>query len=75
MLEVCDTVHVLNLERIERQTLADRQVVMAAIAAGAKDMTLPSVQEAWDCYEEALVSMPAAVDQERLILLQSLGLA
>jgi len=53
----------------------DRQVVMTAIAAGAKDMTLPSVQEAWDDYEEALVSVPAAVDQSRLLLLQSLGLA
>ena len=73
-MAVCDTVHVLALERIERSVLADRQVVMTALAGGAKDLALPSVQDAWDEYEAALVADPVTVVSEQSELLQALGL-
>jgi hypothetical protein len=69
-------VYVLQLERIERRVLAERQVVMQAMTVGA-DVELPSLQDAWDDFDERLrePGRPAvAVDPVREDILRALGM-
>lgn len=63
---------------LERQTLADRQVAAVLLAAGAKDITLPSVHEQRRIFDEALAAEPKAVtvvDSEQMELRRALGVA
>jgi len=53
--DVCDTVHVLMLARVERETLAVRT---GLIAAGAEE--LPTVEEAQANFTAALAALPEA---------------
>lgn len=69
---MCDFVYVLLLDRIERQTLADRQV---AALVGAE---LPSVGVALERFEELLNSEPqplTPMDAELLELNRALGVS
>lgn len=66
------------LEHLERHVLADRHVAAVLMAAGAKDVTLPSLQEQRDRFYAALVEEPkpmAQVDIEQLELRRALGVA
>jgi hypothetical protein len=65
---------VLLLDKWERQTLADRQ---GLIARGVVD-ELPSLFEAQEQFDAALNAAPKrleAVDSERMELLQAMGVA
>jgi hypothetical protein len=52
---------VLLLDMLERQTLADRHVAAVLVAAGAKDVTLPSLHEKRQQFDEALAAEPVPV--------------
>lgn len=67
--------YVLQLERIERRVLAERQVVMQAMTAGV-DLDLPSLQEAWDDFDERLAEpgRPAVTAPREQDILLALGL-
>lgn len=73
---MCDLVFMLHIERIERRVLGERQAVAQVALALGVDLDLPSVQDAWDEFEEALAddSDAADVDPDRLDLLRALGL-
>ena len=71
MLDVCDLVHMLHVERIERKVLAERQ---GAIANPYWQGDLPSVWEAWEEFDAALVAEPKVIDPAEADLLEALGL-
>jgi hypothetical protein len=69
---------VLLLDELERQVLADRHVAAVLMAAGAKDVTLPSLQEQRQLFDAALSAEPTpltAVDSEQMELRRALGVA
>ncbi len=64
------------LEHLDAQVLADRQVAAVLMAAGAKDVELPNLQEQRDRFEAALAEEPrplAPVDIEQMELRRALG--
>jgi hypothetical protein len=66
------------LENLERQVLADRQVAAVFMAAGSKDMTLPTFAEKRALFDAALVEEPkpvSQVDSEQMELRRVLGVA
>ncbi len=68
----------LLLDQMERQVLADRQVAAVFMAAGGKDVDLPSLVEQRRLLDEALVDEPRAVsqaDSEQMELRRALGVA
>lgn len=75
LADTCDVVYTLLLERLDAQTLADRQVVATLLAAGAADLEIPDVDDARARFDEALVAEPPQVDRDRMELTQALGVA
>lgn len=76
MAEVCDFVHALMLDRVERLVLADRTGVLVALAMGAEG-DLPDVDEAAVAFEAALTADPAGgavAESEEMELLRAIGL-
>lgn len=68
----------LLIEQLERNVLADRHVAAVFMAAGAKDVTLPVLQEKRQLFDAALVEEPkvlSVVDSERWELRRALGVA
>jgi hypothetical protein len=58
--------------------LADRHVAAVLIAAGAKDVTLPTFHDQRALFDEALTAEPKvleAVDSEQMELRRALGVA
>lgn len=72
---MCDAVYAMCVERIERQVLADRQIVGVFLAAGAKGVDLPSLDEAIAEFDAQLVAEPKQVDPEKYELMRVLGVA
>lgn len=68
-------VYALHLERIASQATAERQVVAAFMVAGAKGLSLPTVEDAVAEFEDALLAEPKVIDRERQELLTELGVA
>lgn len=63
-------------ERVERQALVERQIAAVFMAAGQKDVELPSLQEVRERFDAALVEEPrplAPVDVEQMELRKALG--
>lgn len=61
---------------MERLLLADRHVAAVLMAAGAKDVTLPTYRERRDLFDAALVAEPkpvAGLDTEQMELRRALG--
>lgn len=68
----------LLLDQVERLVLADRHVAAVLLAAGAKDVTLPTFAERRLVFDEALTAEPKrleAVDSEQMELRRALGVA
>jgi hypothetical protein len=70
-------VYVLLLERMERQVLAEQQMVATLAAAGAKDVEMPVFEQRQALLDELLVAPPARfdADPERAELLTVLGVS
>lgn len=68
---MCDTAYVLNVERRERSALAEQQVAATLLAAGAKDVTIPSVTGAVAEFDAALAAepVPESAEMRRLRVL------
>lgn len=69
---MCDLAEVLNLERLERVILADRQ---GFLARGVAYDALPSVEQAQDRWRAELVAAPQAIDLLTYKRLKAVGLA
>lgn len=65
----------LQVDRIERLVLAERQVAATLLAAGAKNVTMPVLQDALDEFDAQLVAPPVVVDRHKLRLMRVLGVA
>ncbi len=66
------------LQNLDAQVLADRHVAAVLMAAGAKDIDLPNLQEQRDRFEAALLEEPrpmAPVDREQMELRRALGVS
>jgi hypothetical protein len=63
----------LLLEQLERSVLTERQVTVAMLAAGAKDVTVPDVGQAREEFMAALLAEPGEVDVGQLELMRALG--
>lgn len=77
---MCDLAYVLLLDQMERQVLADRQVAAVLMAAGAKDVRLPSLAEKRAEFDEALAAEPkpsavSLLSDEQRELREALGVA
>lgn len=68
-------VYTLLVEQLERFVLAERQVAVTALAAGARDVKVPSYQETREKFDNWLTSLPERIDPERAELMQVLGVA
>jgi hypothetical protein len=66
-------VYVLQLDRIERLVMAERQVAVVALTAGAKDVEMPSLEDALADFERSLCAPPRVVDLDRARTLRVLG--
>lgn len=66
--------YALLLRRIEDDVRAERQVVAALVAGGAKVVEEPDMETAHERFDQALEAAPVKVDTERLELLAALGL-
>ncbi len=66
---MCDVAEVLLFEQVERDTLAERHVAAVMLAAGAKDVQLPTVDEATRRLRAALEGeQPKGLDEfDRLL--------
>ena len=71
--DLCDVVYALLLEQIAQQVQAERQVAAVFLAAGAKNIEMPTYEAARVRFDEALRAEPQAVDRERDELLRALG--
>lgn len=71
--DACDVAYALLLEQVEKRTLAERQVVATLLGAGAKNLTMPDVDEAITSFDEALNEAPKATKRRNLVLLDALG--
>lgn len=65
--------YALLLDKLEQQVSAERQVAAVFMAAGAKKVTLPTLDRARDDFDAALVEEPTVLDVEQQELLQVLG--
>lgn len=74
LAEVCDVAYALLVERLERQVLADRQVIASFMAAGAKGLHMPDVNESLAELDAALAAEPDPVVSGREVLEEALGL-
>ena len=67
------------LDQLERQTLADRHVAAVFMAAGAKEVDLPTIADQRRLLDAALVddlkSAASEVDTEQMELRRALGVA
>lgn len=63
----------LLLDALERHVLADRHVAAVLMAAGAKDVTLPQLQDARDAFDGSLFAAADAIDTEQQELHRALG--
>jgi hypothetical protein len=63
----------LLLEQLERAVLTERQVAVAMLAAGAKDVTVPDVGQAREEFLAALLAEPSKADAGQLELMRALG--
>lgn len=61
-------------DQVERQVLAERQVAAVLIAAGAKKVNMPSLDEEWAKLDAALQGEPDD-DPERRDFLAAFGLS
>lgn len=71
-------VYVLQVERLEREVLAERQVTATLVAAGAKVPEPPTVAQAVERFDADLLAEPVrlkTVDAEQLQLRRALGVA
>lgn len=73
---MCDVAYVLIVEAVERQVLADRQVAALQAVMSGEGGDLPTVQEAVNFVDAALLAEPVAVaDDEQSRLRRALGLS
>jgi hypothetical protein len=66
------------LERLERQVLADRQIAALQLVMSGEGGNLPTLQDARDQFDAALVADPTVgkqVDPEQMELRRALGVA
>jgi hypothetical protein len=73
--EVCDLVYSHHVDIIERRTATQQIVAVTALAAGAKDVTIPDPDQARAEYDAYLVAEPSQVDQTQRRTLRALGVA
>lgn len=74
--DVCDVAHVLLIERVERQALADRQIAALEAVMGGKGGDLPTVGDAVAAFDAALLAEPAVrvqVSDDQAALRRALG--
>ncbi|GAC1610344.1 MAG: hypothetical protein NVS3B26_16590 [Mycobacteriales bacterium] len=70
---VCDVAYCLIVEAIERQVLADRQVVaLARVMGGAGDVEMPVVADAVAEFHATIEAPPVPMDGARRELLEML---
>lgn len=72
---LCDFVHTLWTDRIERHVLAERQVAVVALAGGAKNIIMPSLPDCLADLDAWLIEEPKVVDPDKLELMHALGVA
>lgn len=65
--------YALLVMRIEQQVMAERQVGAVLAAAGAEDVTLPTLDGALQDFDDALLAEPTVIDPEQAELLAVLG--
>lgn len=61
------------LDDLDRQVAAERQVAAVFLAAGAKNVEMPTYEAARARFDEALRAEPQKVDRDRDELLRALG--
>jgi len=66
---------VLNVQQVERRTLADRQVAAVYLAAGAEDVTMPDPEQARAEFDAALQAAPRPMTWKQRMLRQLTGVA
>lgn len=67
--------YVILTDRLEARVTADRQIVGAALAAGATGLDMPDPDEARERFDAALEAAPVEVNQEQAELARALGVA
>lgn len=72
---MCDVVHAYLLDRVERAALVERQAAYTVIAAGAKGVDPPTVEEARGRFHALLHEEPKVIDADQLALRRALGVA
>ena len=78
---MCDLAYLLLVEQLERQVIADRQIVATYNASGHfEDRPLPNFYEVRQQFDAALVEEPSLIpvsvaDLEQMELRQALGVA
>lgn len=70
---MCDVAYVVLREQVERRALAERQVAVVALAAGAKGVTMPDVAKILDAFDADLVAAPRRTDDRTARLLEVIG--
>lgn len=73
--DVCDVVYALLIEKLERQVLAELQVVAVLMAAGQKGLSWPTIDERRAALDAALIAVPQSVDSEQQQLRRALGVS
>lgn len=72
---MCDLAYVIQLERLERSTYAAQQVAATFLAAGAKGVDIPDLDDTLARFDRALIEEPKLMDPVEQALLRRLGLA
>lgn len=72
---MCDLAYVLQVEQLERRALVERQMAVTALAAGAKDVKIPDLDEVRTQFDAALLEEPKMVDADDVALRRRLRVA
>lgn len=65
----------IQVEELERRALAERQAAVTALAAGARDVTVPDPDELRRDFDAALRRAPKMLDPVEFELRRRLGVA
>lgn len=65
---MCDTAYVLILAQIERRVIAEFGLYIAALQAGNKDLTMPTLPDAQDRFDAGLAAAPEKLNAQKQLL-------
>lgn len=68
--DLCDLVYAEHIARLERRVMAERQIAAVLLAAGAKDVPMPTMAQSRDEFDAALLDPPLVLDQTEVAWLQ-----